>query len=369
MISNSSGFIWEKQVSENQNLHFKTLQIMAEGKKLEFNERKLRTLGIKNKYGQFTNLGLLLSDENPIVIKFAVYGKDLNFLVKEEFSGSIVNISERLLKYAETFNATSAVIEPGRIDRIETKSFPGSSLREGILNCICHADYSMPSNIKVEFFPAFVKLSNPGGFYKASLRDILDGTQTFRNPGLVNVLAKLNFIENYGTGILRIQEAYRDEELKPEFYASEGYFKLSLPNLNYQGERKAPAYAEQKESYAKQTGGCAEQKEPYAKQTGGYAEQKESYAEQTSGYAEQKNSSQRLNPFQIESFDNEILCFIKNSNGLKKKEIIAKLKSKNKEASVSKVENSLKRLIKKGIIVFEGESTKKGVYVVALKKE
>lgn len=55
---------------------------------------------------------------------------------------------------------------------------------------------------------------------------------TFRNPALVNVLYKLGFIENYGTGLQRIRGAYENEELKPEFKVIDRYFFLTLPNLN-----------------------------------------------------------------------------------------------------------------------------------------
>lgn len=245
MIKESSGYIWEKEVSPIQNLHFKKLQIMADDKNLAFSERKMKTLGIKDKKGKYTNLGLLVSDENPIQVKFAVYDDRMNFKIKKEFKGSIVVITDQLLTFSETFNVTSASIIPGIAQRIETKSFPGSSLREGILNCICHADYSIPSNIKIEFFPDRVKLTNPGGIYHASLEDILDGTQTFRNPGLVNILAKLDFIENYGTGLVRIREAYEYENRKPSFNVTDGYFKLSLPDLNYEKGNSSSENAEQ----------------------------------------------------------------------------------------------------------------------------
>lgn len=43
---------------------------------------------------------------------------------------------------------------------------------------------------------------------------MLDGLQTFRNPGLVRILEKLGMIENYGTGLLRFREAYEDEGRK-----------------------------------------------------------------------------------------------------------------------------------------------------------
>lgn len=111
-------------------------------------------------------------------------------------------------------------------------SYPGASLREGIINAICHADYSLPSNIKVEFFRDKVRIINPGNVYNSTLEAVLGGVQTFRNPALVNVLYKLGFIENYGTGLQRIREAYENEEMKPEFKVIDRYFFLTLPNLN-----------------------------------------------------------------------------------------------------------------------------------------
>lgn len=49
----------------------------------------------------------------------------------------------------------------------------------------------------------------------------------------MNILNKLNYIENFGTGIPRILEAYANSEQKPVFEPSENFFILKLPNLNY----------------------------------------------------------------------------------------------------------------------------------------
>lgn len=77
-----------------------------------------------------------------------------------------------------------------------------------------------------------VRIINPGNVYNSTLEAVLGGVQTFRNPALVNVLYKLGFIENYGTGLRRSREAYENEELKPEFKVIDRYFFLTLPNLN-----------------------------------------------------------------------------------------------------------------------------------------
>lgn len=68
--------------------------------------------------------------------------------------------------------------------------------------------------------------------FDATLDDVLMGVQTYRNPRLVNIFYKLGYIENFGTGIPRIREAYASCEEKPAFESSENFFFVRLPNLN-----------------------------------------------------------------------------------------------------------------------------------------
>lgn len=75
--------------------------------------------------------------------------------------------------------------------------------------------------------------TNPGNIYNnGTVEDIKNGIQSFRNPGLVILLNKLGYIENYGTGIQRIMEAYKDAVCKAEFYVSKSYFMITLHSLN-----------------------------------------------------------------------------------------------------------------------------------------
>ena len=115
----------------------------------------------------------------------------------------------------------------------ETKSYPGASIREMVLNAFCHANYFLHSNIKIEFFPDKAKISSPGGIFNATMDDIMNGVQTYRNPRLVNVFDKLHLIENFGTEIPRTLQSYEKYEVKPEFEASEYFFIVTLPNVNF----------------------------------------------------------------------------------------------------------------------------------------
>ena len=59
-----------------------------------------------------------------------------------------------------------------------------------------------------------------------------------RNQKLANVFYRLKLIEAYGTGILKINESYSDCDVKPQFEVTDNAFKITLPNMNYTGERK-----------------------------------------------------------------------------------------------------------------------------------
>ena len=61
----------------------------------------------------------------------------------------------------------------------------------------------------------------------------MNGVQTYRNPRLVLMFDKLGMIESFGTGIPRTIESYKNYDVKPEFKATENFFFVTLPNINY----------------------------------------------------------------------------------------------------------------------------------------
>ena len=233
MIMESKNYSYERDISEEQELTFKYFFSVCDENSIAHDKRHLKSLDLISKDGYYTNLALLLSDQSPIVVKFAKYDKNLNFIVKSEHKGSLLKVLNDVLEHAGNYNEISAVIDGSSFKRIEKVSYPGASLREAILNAFAHADYFIRSNIKVEFYEDKVKITNPGGIYRATLEEIMDGIQTYRNPGLVRILSKLKYVENFGTGIPRILNSYEKEEKKPVFDPTENFFRLTLPNLTF----------------------------------------------------------------------------------------------------------------------------------------
>lgn len=236
MIMDSKAYDYESDISENQDLTFHFLEQFCKDNNLVLDDKQKITSGLKKVSGQFTNLGLLLSDESPVSVKVAEYDNQMNFKLKKTFDGSLLKVLFETQEQAERMNDTSAIIDKKTWKRIETVSYPGNSLREIILNEFCHTNYFIRSNIKIEFYEDKVKITSPGGLFKTTLEDILKGVQTYRNERLVHLLDKLGLIENFGTGIPRTLNAYKNTGKEPKFYDSENFFIVYLPNLNYKNK-------------------------------------------------------------------------------------------------------------------------------------
>lgn len=76
MIRECDGDAFEARLSMNQDLTFRYAQAEFERKGLPLGPGEMRTLGILNPDGAFTNLGLLLSDQCPPTMKAAAFSDD-----------------------------------------------------------------------------------------------------------------------------------------------------------------------------------------------------------------------------------------------------------------------------------------------------
>lgn len=220
-------------INQEQELTFKQFERIFSNNVISLNTRLYKTLGLKNSSGKFTNLGYNMSDQSPVAVKFAEYDSHMNFLFKKTYIGSLIKILYDVEEQAEKANITTAITDGSSFTRKETKSYPGAALREIILNAFYHADYFIRSDIKIEFFADHVKVVNPSGVFNATIEDIMNDVQTYRNPKLVHIFDKHGLIENFGTGIPRTIDAYNMSDLKPTFESSDKYFFVTLPNLNH----------------------------------------------------------------------------------------------------------------------------------------
>ena len=239
MIKETSGDCYEDARSINQQLTFEKADAFFAGRKVSFDDQQKRTLNIIGADGTYTNLGMLLSDQCVHTIKLAVFegSKKTVFRDRKELTGSLLTQLENAYSYIDQFNRTRAEFEG--LDRIDKRDYPAEALREALLNAITHRDYSFSGSTLISIFDDRIEFVTIGGLVRGlSFNDIMLGVSALRNQKLANVFYRLHLIEAYGTGILKINESYSDCDVKPQFEVTDNAFKITLPNINYAGERK-----------------------------------------------------------------------------------------------------------------------------------
>ena len=239
MIKETSGDCYEDARSINQQLTFEKADAFFAGRKVSFGDQQKRTLNIIGADGTYTNLGMLLSDQCVHTIKLAVFegSKKTVFRDRKELTGSLLTQLENAYSYIDQFNRTRAEFEG--LDRIDKRDYPAEALREALLNAITHRDYRFSGSTLISIFDDRIEFVTIGGLVRGlSFNDIMLGVSALRNQKLANVFYRLHLIEAYGTGILKINESYSDCDVKPQFEVTDNAFKITLPNINYAGERK-----------------------------------------------------------------------------------------------------------------------------------
>lgn len=233
MLLDSSKNNFEEEVSKIQELTFNYAKEIFKKNNIEFSKEKYKSLKMITD-NKFNNLALLLSDQNPYTIKCAIFeGKNKTiFKDRKELSGSCLKIMEDAFYYMNLSNHINSTFKG--LQRIDKKDYPDFSIREALLNAVIHRDYYFNGSILLSIFDDRIEINSMGGLLSTlSLNDIYNGVSESRNPNFAEIFHRLEYVENYGTGIGRIINEYSDFNLKPSIEISENIFKITLPNRNY----------------------------------------------------------------------------------------------------------------------------------------
>lgn len=238
MIVESSGISFEKNISINQDLTFTYANKIFKKKNIAFGDIEKKNLGLINADNKYTNLALLISDQCPYSIKVARYKDNTKteFLDSKEFSEqSILSQYENAYEYLMMNNRMSSKIDG--MERIDEYEYPKNSLRELLCNTITHRDYEINGSNLIHIFNDKIEFLSLGGLVSGlTIEDIKLGSSSSRNPNLVNIFHRLNFVEAYGTGIPRMYEEYKASITSPEIKVAPNSFLVILPKLNLKNE-------------------------------------------------------------------------------------------------------------------------------------
>lgn len=244
MIQECDEGTFETRLSMNQDLTFEYAREEFAKRGLSLGSGEMRTLGMADSAGRFTNLALLLSDQCPQTIKAAAFSDDERsvFTERYEFDGSILKQLNDSYSFLESHNHYRT--EFSGLERVDHYDHPAVALREALVNSVAHREYALYGPTLVSAMPSSVEIVSLGGLPTGIEYENLAARISMpRNRALANVLFRLELIEAYGAGIGRMRTSYGNGGSLPEISVTANTFSATLPNRNVVEGRASSAAA------------------------------------------------------------------------------------------------------------------------------
>lgn len=195
----------------------------------------LENWGILKKSGQnyFPTNAFVLCTNNTFrfaKIQCALFkGKDRSvFIDRREFAGSIYNQIEEAYQFVLKHINLGAKIDG--IVRKDKYELPPESIREAIINSVCHRCYMDHSCVQIAIYDNRVEITSPGMLYGGlTLEQAISGRSKIRNVCIAEIFSRMGIIEQWGTGLQRMIQGCREYGVRePEFIDMGDAFRVNF---------------------------------------------------------------------------------------------------------------------------------------------
>ncbi|OGJ49830.1 transcriptional regulator, partial [Candidatus Peregrinibacteria bacterium RIFOXYB2_FULL_32_7] len=173
---------------------------------------------------------VLFSSKNQVKVQAAVFAgtEKLTFLDIQQFEGQ--NIFQ-LLKTCEEYVKKHIMwrVKFGKLEREEIPEIPIDALREALINSLCHRDYYSPQTNYIAIYKDRIEIDNPGTFPEnLEPEDYIFKNEPSvpRNPLIAEALYRTKDIERWGSGLKRIYEECKENDVKVEFKKMKTGFRI-----------------------------------------------------------------------------------------------------------------------------------------------
>ncbi len=185
-----------------------------------------------------THAGVLLFGHNPLhwlpgayiqFLRFA--GTELSDEVSNEqtFSGDLLTV----LRELDAFIPLQIRAKPVPVSTLQEnveQDYPFVALREILMNAIMHRRYeNSTSPIRFYWFEDRIEIQNPGGLYGEATPENFPLQNSYRNPIVAEAMKVLGYVNKYGRGIFRAQDALKKNGNAPaEFVFDANYVLVTI---------------------------------------------------------------------------------------------------------------------------------------------
>ena len=164
-----------------------------------------------------TNAGALLFARDPLRwvpgawIQFVRWaGKTMadDPIGERRFSGDLITVLREVAAFISFPMQARPLPESALRERTVTE-YPPVAIRELLLNAIMHRSYESNAPVRFYWYDDRIEIQNPGGLYGMASRENFPRQTDYRNPVLSEALATLGYVNAFGRGVIRAQDALR----------------------------------------------------------------------------------------------------------------------------------------------------------------
>jgi len=152
-----------------------------------------------------------------------------DILDMQDIRAPLPRIVDEAVAFVQKHTSRKAVF--GGTRRIDQWTIPVDALREAVINCVVHADYSQTgAPLRLALYDDRLEIENPGLLPAGTtIEDIKRGISRPRNRVLARFFRELHLIEQWGSGVRRMTEACIAAGLpEPEFEEIATHFRVTL---------------------------------------------------------------------------------------------------------------------------------------------
>ncbi len=201
-------------------------------------EQLFQNLRVYSEDQHFKNGAVLFFGKQPeeildkaIIRCIAFQDKDKRFIIDDKvFGGNLWQQYRQGMQWLRgKLNVRYDIEGQGGGPRKEYWEIPETVFKEAIINALSHRDYyEKGAVIHIEVFQNRVEISNPGGLVSAISEKDFGRKSHSRNPLIFGLFARMQLVEQVGSGIGRIQELMEKAGLPEASFSKEGMFTVIL---------------------------------------------------------------------------------------------------------------------------------------------
>jgi ATP-dependent DNA helicase RecG len=183
-----------------------------------------------------TNAGILLFGKNPLEWLSGAYIQFLRIegtslagevLAEKSLSGDLLTVLRELESLVD-LHIESRPATTSTLREHQAINYPRLALRELLMNAVLHRSYESNTPIRFYWFSDRVEIQSPGGLYGEASPENFPNQNSYRNPVLAEAMKALGFVNRFGRGVLRAQEALGQNGNEPAEFQFDANYVLAL---------------------------------------------------------------------------------------------------------------------------------------------